>query len=142
MINISVHTMHFRRMTVFSHSWKIQVIMIIICSLFARTLTYNYDFSLSVKENAFNYHLHHKPVRRQPITTKKPRSLSDIVLYRTQQTQDLQQYSPLQSRLFPLVPLSMQELSSQTAKRYYGTSTMLDLPPPDDLCILNTTFRI
>jgi hypothetical protein len=129
---------------VFPYSWNIQtmvIAIIIVGSLFARTVAYNYDFSLSVKENTFTYNLFHKAVKRQPIGMKKPRALSSIVLYKTQQTEDLQHHFPLKALLFQTVRPHTLQLSLQTVP-YLAPPTAQALPPPDDICVLNTIFRI
>lgn len=114
------------------------IAIIIVGSLFARTVAYNYDFSLSVKENTFTYNLFHKAVKQQPIGMKKPCALSSIVLYHSQQTEDLQHHSPLKALLFQTARPHSFQVSSPTT--YLATAQAL--PPPDDVCTLNTIFRI
>lgn len=116
------------------------LIITIIGSLFARTVAYNYDFSLSVTENTFTYHLFHKTLKRQPIGTKKPRALSSIVLYHSQQTEDLEHHSSPQALLSQTVHPPARDIS-QTSP-YLAPPTARALPPPDDICVLNTIFRI
>lgn len=48
--------------------------------LLVRTLAFNYDFSLSIKDNAPNYSEFKDFLKHQPIREKKPRPLSSITL--------------------------------------------------------------
>lgn len=121
--------------------WHVVLLCVVAVSLFARTVAYNYDFSLSLKDNARNYNPFHKPIRSQPIKAKKPRALSSITIPMAQTHSDIRKDVPLVKTLTPdcaLAPaapdcLASHELTLQLA--------LFNVEPPD-FCALHAVFRI
>lgn len=121
-------------------TWRTVLVCVLALVLVVRTVAYNYDFSLSLKDNAHNYNPFHKPVKSQPIKEKMPRALACITISMAQSHHHIRHDAPL-SRILtlhfditPNIPLvAVQEQSLRLA--FFNT-------PPPDLCVLNAVFRI
>lgn len=119
------------------------LLLVIVLSLFARTVAYNYDFSQSLKDNARNYNPFHKPVKSQPIKAKTPRAMSSITLPMAQSQSDIRSTTPL-VKTFPTLTGAFISLFPQAPSfvREKSTFFILSLAAPPNLCVLNSTFRI
>jgi hypothetical protein len=111
--------------------------------LFARTIAYNYDFAQSLKDNAPNYNPFHKPVKSQPIKTKKPRAMSTITISLSQSQSELCHVNPL-VKTFSTLALAIISLPQQAQPFVCEKSTFLLLAQsqPPDLCVRYANFRI
>lgn len=122
-------------------TWRAVLVCIIALVLVVRTVAYNYDFSLSLQDNAHNYNPFHKPLKKQPIKEKMPRALASITLSMAQSHHHIRHDAPLLLRtlslhldITPKIPVAaVQEQSLRLA--FFNT-------PPPDLCVLNAIFRI
>lgn len=127
------------------HTWRLEsaLLLVIVLSLFTRTVAYNYDFSQSLKDNARNYNPFHKPVKSQPLRAKMPRALSSITLPMAQSQSDICSSTPL-VKTFPTLSGALISLFPQTHSfvREKSTFCILSLAAPPNLCVLNATFRI
>jgi hypothetical protein len=118
-----------------------RLLVVLIATLFARTVAYNYDFSLSVKDNAYHLQHHLTPLKRQPIKTKKPRALANITVSMAQQMADLKKDCPLTNLLVP------EQIIHRTTCEKVAVVSLANLlvlahSPPPDLCVLHAIFRI
>lgn len=117
------------------------LLLVLILSLFARTIAYNYDFSQSLKDNAPNYSQNYVPLKRQPIKTQKPRALANITIPMAQETSDLKQNSPL-TDTFLFAPHNGNPSSTSPCTLEYAAFLALAPSSPPDICVLNAIFRI
>jgi hypothetical protein len=125
-----------------STQFSVWMLLVVIASLAVRTAAYNYDLSQSAKNNAYNLNPLYKPVKQQPIKTKKPRALANITLPMTQSHNDIRTNAPeakdsvlcsFNGFLQPNTNLSVQESTLRL--------TILNAPS-SDFCALHAVFRI
>lgn len=113
---------------------------IIIISLAVRTAAFNYDLSLSVRDNAYNHNPFYTPVKKQPIATKKPRAMASITLPMAQSHSDIRKDAPvLKVSLIPFLHTKY-ILTLLCCKDTYLLAIIKAAPP--DLCLLHAVFRI
>lgn len=125
-------------------AWKSGLLCLIALMLLARTVAYNYDFALSLKDNARNYNPFHKPIHSLPITTKKPRAMSGITLPMAQSQADICQNTPLVKTFSSLHDATIQSESTAPTHLLNEQSAylLLSQAEPPNLCVLHATFRI
>jgi hypothetical protein len=124
-------------------AWKSALLCLIALMLLVRTVAYNYDFALSLKDNARNYNPFHKPIHSQPITTKKPRAMSSITLPMAQSQADICQNTPLVKTFSSLHDVTIQAGSAPShSLNEQSAYLLLSQAEPPNLCVLHATFRI
>ncbi len=126
-----------------NNSWRIFLLCTVALMLFARTIAYNYDFAQSLKDNARNYNPFHKPVKSQPIKTKKPRAMSSITIPMAQSQSEFCQANPL-VKTFSTLALAIISLpqQAQSLVREKSSFLLLAQSEPPNLCVRHANFRI
>lgn len=114
---------------------------VIIVSLAVRTAAYNYDFSLSAKDNAYNFNPFYKPLKKEPLKTKQPRALASITIHLAQTQNDIRKDAPVIKTPLPETASLLAATDPVSQEISFRRSLFSSVAPPD-IYILNAVFRI
>jgi hypothetical protein len=107
-----------------------------------RTVTYNYDLSQSVENNAYNFNPLYKPVKQQPIKTPKPRALASITIPMAQSQSDIRTNAQESTNNLLSVAVHLFAFSPNTSFSPSLSALQYGALVPPDLHILHSIFRI